>query len=68
MNGKLVRDKSCTVRNRLAVHSILSLKLEARKRACRGRARAGRFPGHRDDAELGMHRVISGEVDPRGTV
>ena len=69
MNGKFVVIDSGTVRNRLQDHGDLSLELEARKRACRGRARTSHPPGPRDDeeAEIGVHGFISREVDPRGT-
>ena len=38
MNRKFVMIDFGTVRNRLEDHGDLSLELEARKRACRGRA------------------------------
>ena len=69
MSGKFVMIDFGTVRNRLEDHGGLSLELEARKRACRGRARTSHPPGPRDDedAEIGMHSWISREVDPSGT-
>ena len=69
MNGKFVMIDFGAVRNRLEDHGVLSWELGARKRACRGRARTSHPPGPRDDedAEIGVHRFITREVDPRGT-